>query len=185
MLDETARIRLRRATPDDAEVLTRWDRDPDVVACTTDDPEAEVAFGDHDWREEIGADSDVSFHVIAEEAGRPVGAMQIIDPHREPTHYWGDVEPGLRALDVWIGDPSDRGRGLGAEMMRAAHALCFATPDVTAIVIDPLESNTRALRFYRRLGYVDAGPRIFDGVDRCRVMRLTRAAWAAGAARGG
>ena len=39
-------------------------------------------------------------------------------------------------------------------MMRLAHERCFADPTVTAIVIDPLASNTRAIAFYHRLGYV-------------------------------
>lgn len=137
-----------------------------------------MAFAGTEWATEIAADSDLSYHPIADEDGRPVGAMQIIDPHLEPTHYWGDIEPGLRAIDVWIGDPADRGRGLGAAMMAQAHALCFADPAVTAIVIDPLASNTRALRFYRRLGYVEEGIRLF-GEDRCLVMRLHRAAFTA------
>ncbi len=171
-------LHLRRATLEDAAQLARWDRDPDVIACTTDDPEAELAFGGLDWQAELAADTDTSFHLIAELDGRPIGAMQIIDPHLEPTHYWGEIEPGLRAIDIWIGDPADRNHGLGAAMMAAAHALCFADPAVGAIVIDPLASNVRAQRFYRRLGYVDQELRWFAD-DHCRVMRLTRAAYQA------
>lgn len=176
-MDRPTSVRLRRATLADAPTLSRWSRDRDVIAATTDDPDADAAFGGADWAEELAADCEHSFHLIAEEDGRPVGAMQVVDPHLEPTHYWGPIEPGLRAIDVWIGDAADRGRGLGARMMREAHALCFADPSVSAIVIDPLESNARAIRFYLRLGYVDEGARLFDGDDRCRVMRLTRAAW--------
>jgi hypothetical protein len=47
---------------------------------------------------------------------------------------------------------------------------------VTAIVIDPLASNTRAHRFYRRLGFVPEGRRMF-GDDDCLVHRLTRLTW--------
>jgi len=36
-------------------------------------------------------------------------------------------------------------------MMRRAFQVCFAEPAVTAIVFDPLTSNTRAHKFYRRL----------------------------------
>ncbi len=173
------RVVLRRAAVDDAAVLDRWDRDPDVIAATTDDPDADVAFDEPDWVAEIEAASDVSFHLIAEVDGRPIGAMQVIDPHLEPTHYWGDIEPGLRAVDIWIGDAADRNRGYGEQMMQIAHDLCFADPTVTAIVIDPLESNERARRFYRRLGYVDIGPHVFGDGDDCIVMRFERATWEA------
>ena len=103
--------------------------------------------------------------------------MQIIDPYLEPTHYWGDVSPNLRAIDIWIGAPADRGNGNGAEMMRQAIDLCFADPTVTAIIIDPLASNTRAHKFYRRLGFTAVGRRLFNGEDDCLVHELTRTAW--------
>ena len=61
-------------------------------------------------------------------------------------------------------------------MMRRAFQVCFAEPAVTAIVIDPLTSNTRAHKFYRRLGFVPEGRRLFDDDD-CLVHRLTREAW--------
>mgnify|MGYP003467119708 CR=1 FL=1 len=36
--------------------------------------------------------------------------MQIIDPALEESHYWGDIGPDLRAIDIWIGSPGDLGR---------------------------------------------------------------------------
>ena len=170
-------ITLRPATLDDVAILELWDRDPDVIACSSDDPDAEEAFG-ADWAEEIATFSDVWAYWIAEEDGRPVGAMQIIDPHREPTHYWGDCPPNLRAIDSWIGDARDRNRGLGAEMMRQAIEKCFADPDVIGIIIDPLNSNIAAHRFYQRLGFTVVGRRMF-GDDDCLVHQLTRADWRA------
>ena len=169
-------LRLRRATLDDVPVLEGWDIDPDVIAATTDDGATERAFGGLDWREELAQDSDASYHLIAEVDGRPVGAMQICDPHVEPTHYWGEIEPNLRAIDIWIGADADRNQGYGRQMMRLAHDRCFADPGVTAIVIDPLASNTRAIAFYHRLGYVTVERRAF-GDDDCLVLKLTRNTW--------
>lgn len=171
-------LTLRRATLADVPVLERWDREPGVIAATTDDKDAKKAFEGHDWTVELPKQSAVDEYLIAEVDGTPIGAMQNIDPHLEPTHYWGEVEPNLRALDIWIGEAAYRGKGYGEQMMRLAAARCFADPAVTAIVIDPLASNERALRFYERLGYVAQGRRLFGGVDDCVVMRLTRAAWA-------
>jgi len=171
-------LTLRRATLADVPTLERWDREPHVISATTDDTTAEKAFGDHDWRAEIPKQSDVDEYLIAELAGRPIGAMQIIDPHREPTHYWGEIEPDLRAIDIWIGDAADHGKGHGETMMRLAFQRCFADPAVSAIVIDPLASNTRAHRFYQRIGFVPVGRRWF-GEDDCLVHRLSREAWRA------
>lgn len=169
-------LKLRRATLADVPTLDRWDRDPQVIAATSDDPDAPKAFGDAYWPDELAMQSEVNEYFIAELDGRPIGAMQIIDPHLEPTHYWGDIEPNLRAVDIWIGDRCDRGKGHGGQMMRLALDRCFADPRVTAIVIDPLASNTRAHRFYERLGFRPVGRQNF-GEDDCLVHRLTREDW--------
>ncbi len=158
-------------------MLHQWDREPHVIACSSDDPDAEMAFGGlMDWREEIEAASAVSFHLIAEVEGRPIGVMQVIDPHLEPTHYWGEIEPSLRAMDIWIGPPEALNRGYGTQMMTQALDAAFADPTVTAVVIDPLNSNTDAHRFYARLGFEVVGRRMFDEDD-CLVHRLERATW--------
>lgn len=62
-------------------------------------------------------------------------------------------------------------------MMRLALTRCFADPQVTAILIDPLSSNTRAHRFYERLGFTFLAYRQF-GPNHCSVYGLDRAAWA-------
>jgi len=154
-------------------ILKQWDTDPDVIAATTDDDDIERAFGGLDWRDELRQASESGYYLIAELDDRPIGGMQIIDPHEEPTHYWGEIEPNLRAIDIWIGAPEDRGKGYGAEMMRLAHEICFADSRVTGIVIDPLATNTRAHAFYERLGYEFVERRSFGGDD-CLVYQLTR-----------
>jgi hypothetical protein len=53
---------------------------------------------------------------------------------------------------------------------------CFASLDVKAILIDPLESNERAHRFYERLGFQFLEKRQF-GEDRCFVYQLNRDNW--------
>lgn len=173
---EPSDVRLRPATLEDADLLASWDREPHVIACSTDDPEADIAFGGIEWREELADQSEVSFYRIAEVDGRPIGVMQIIDPHREPTHYWGEIAPNLRAMDIWIGPPDALNKGYGTQMMTLAIDQAFADPAVTAIVIDPLASNADAHRFYQRLGFEPVGRRMFDADD-CLVHRLERRTW--------
>jgi len=62
------------------------------------------------------------------------------------------------------------------EMMQLVLARCFADPLVTAVLIDPLANNTRAHRFYERLGFQFVESRRF-GDDECFVYRLNRADW--------
>jgi aminoglycoside 6'-N-acetyltransferase len=108
--------------------------------------------------------------------GRPIGFIQIIDPALEESHYWGDVPMNLRAIDIWIGEATDLGKGYGTEMMQLALARCFADPLVTAVLIDLLANNTRAHRFYQRLGFQTVDRRQF-GEDDCLVHCLKREDW--------
>jgi aminoglycoside 6'-N-acetyltransferase len=164
-------VTMRLATPADIPLLESWDEQPHVAASTgVDDID--------DWADELARDTAWAWTFIGEEDGRPFGVVQVIDPHLEDTHYWGDVEPDLRAIDIWIGPPEDLGRGLGTRLMTLALDFCFAEPAVTAVLIDPLERNTEARRFYERMGFQEVGPRRF-GDDDCMVYRIDRADWAA------
>ena len=126
-----------------------------------------------DWDAELTRDVDWQWNFIAEVDGRPIGIIQVIDPQREETHYWGDVEANLRAIDIWIGPPSDLGRGFGTIMMQLVLEFCFANPTISGVLIDPLASNTRARRFYERIGFHFVEYRRF-GTDDCAVYRIDR-----------
>ena len=158
-------MRLRPANPDDLRLLRRWDEQPHVVAADPND--------DWGWEVELGRCPAWREQLIAEIGGRPVGFVQIIDPALEESGYWGDVPAGLRAIDIWIGDGADLGKGYGTAMMRLALARCFADSAVSAVLVDPLASNVRAHRFYERLGFRFVERRHF-GQDECIVYRLDR-----------
>ena len=158
-------VTLRPATLGDLELLRHWDEQPHTVASDPDD--------DWGWETELARNPPWREQLIAEVDGRPVGFLQIIDPAEEDSHYWGDAPPNLRAIDIWIGEASDLNRGYGTAMMKQAIARCFAAPEVTAILIDPLASNTAAHRFYERLGFRFVDRRQFGGDD-CFVYRLER-----------
>jgi aminoglycoside 6'-N-acetyltransferase len=162
-------MRLRAARPSDLDLLRSWDAKPHVIAATGDD-------GLFDWESELPRQPEWRQLLIAEAEGRPIGVLQIIDPAEEETHYWGEVEPHLRAIDIWIGEEADLGRGYGTAMMRLALERCFAEASVSAVLIDPLASNERAHRFYERLGFERIERRRF-GPDDCYVYRLDRQAW--------
>jgi aminoglycoside 6'-N-acetyltransferase len=161
-------LHLRPATIDDLDLLRRWDEEPHVVEADPND--------DWGWEVELARDPEWREQLIAEIDGRSIGFIQIIDPALEDSHYWGEIEPNLRAIDIWIGAEADLGKGYGTQMMKLAIERCFANPLVTAILIDPLASNTRAHRFYERLGFRFVEPRRF-GEDDCFVYRLNRSGY--------
>ncbi len=169
MTREKPQIRLRQATPDHQSLLEHWDSQPHVIAAAGDDD-------GWDWEYELPRHPPWRELLIAECDGRPIGFIQIIDPAEEETHYWGDIGPNLRAIDIWIGDLKDIGQGYGTVMMQMALQRCFAPPEVTAVLLDPLVSNTKAHRLYERIGFERIDHRVFD-TDDCYVYRLDRPTW--------
>jgi len=165
MKDPYDRIILRQATLADLPLVEHWDKQPHVIDSDPDD--------DWNWAVELARFPDWREQLVAELDGRPIGFVQIIDPAREETHYWGDVPENLRAIDIWIGEAEDLGQGYGKAMIYLALDRCFSDDAVTGVLVDPLASNVRAHRFYEREGFKFIERRKFGGED-CFVYRIDR-----------
>jgi len=161
-------IQLRPAGIQDLTLLQHWDTQPHVWNSDPDDA--------WNWPEELTHDPEWREQLVAELDGRPIGFIQIIDPLLEESHYWGEVPANLRAIDIWIGEADELNKGYGTEMMTQALDRCFSHPEVTAVLIDPLASNTRAIRFYERMGFEFVEARRFDEDD-CLVYQMRREVW--------
>jgi aminoglycoside 6'-N-acetyltransferase len=148
--------------------LAKWDDDPDVAAALSG-----AAADWYDWPVELARDVPWRELLISEEDGRPIGFVQLTDAAEEESHYWGDVEAGSWTVDIWIGSPQDRGRGLGTQLMGEAVRRNFERHGATSVLIDPLATNLRSINFYRRIGFEPMGERTF-GDDVCMVMVLRR-----------
>ncbi len=158
-------ITLRTATLEDLETLQYWDTQQHVIDCDPDD--------DWEWKIELQRNPEWREQLIAELNNEPIGIVQIIDPYEEETHYWGEVASNKRAIDIWIGEAHNLNKGYGTIMMQMAIDRCFANPNVTSILIDPLKSNIKAHRFYERLGFEFVEERSFDETP-CLVYELSR-----------
>lgn len=159
-------MKLRQATIHDLELLKYWDTKQHVIDCDPDDY-------DWNWDLELKRDPEWRDQLIAELNTRPIGFIQIIDPYLEETQYWGEIEQNKRALDIWIGEEKDLNKGYGTIMMQLAIEKCFNHPNVTGILIDPLKTNTKAHRFYKRLGFEFLEERDFNGTA-CFVFELEK-----------
>jgi aminoglycoside 6'-N-acetyltransferase len=158
---------LRAATIDDSYLLKNWDLDEAVEYSGGDDDS-------YDWDYELPRNVDWREFLIAEVDAVPIGMIVLIDALREESHYWGqDVPTDSWAIDIWIGDQEHRSKGYGALMMQQALQRCFVNHGASLVLIDPLQSNHRAIKFYRRVGFTDVGPRQFENDD-CLVMCITR-----------
>lgn len=158
-------IKLRPATIEDLALIQYWDTQQHVIDCDPDD--------DWDWEKELLRDPVWREQLIATLDNEPIGFIQIIDPLEEETNYWNIREKGKRAIDIWIGEAHHLNKGYGTQMMKLAIKRCFENTEVTAILIDPLKSNTKAHRFYERLGFQFLEERVFDDAA-CFVYELQR-----------
>ena len=158
-------IELRTASIDDLDLVNYWDTKQHVIDCDPDD--------EWNWTFELNRYPEWREQLIAELNGEPIGFIQIIDPFLEETQYWGEVKPNKRAIDIWIGEEQNLNKGYGTKIMELAIARCFKDPSVDGILIDPLKSNRKAHRFYKRLGFEFIEEREFYGTS-CFVFELSR-----------
>jgi len=159
----------RLAVPADLSTLRYWDQQPHVI----------LSDNDESWEwtlKDLTDNPSWQSLWITQVDGRDVGVIQIIDPAEEETHYWGEMPPHQRALDIWIGEAHDLGKGYGTAFMKMALEHCFSDPKVEAVWVDPLETNQRVHSFYELLGFEWVANRWFDK-DYCRVYRMDRSAY--------
>ncbi|MBE7170179.1 MAG: GNAT family N-acetyltransferase [Williamsia sp.] len=166
------KITLRPAVVRDVEILEYWDRQPHVLQARN----LEAPDTEWNWEAEINRHPAWRQLLIGEVDSRPVAFIQIIDPREEDTRYWGNAAAHQRAVDIWIGEKRDLGKGYGTVLMQLVLGLCFEDKTVQSVLLDPLEENTRSHRFYERLGFQFRGSRMF-GEDKCFVYQLTRSRW--------
>ena len=68
-----------------------------------------------------------------------------------------ETDPGVRGIDLFIGEPEMPGKGLGTELVRKLCEMLFADPAVTRIQADPDPANARGIRCYEKAGFRAAG----------------------------
>ena len=129
--------RVRPATDADAQLLVAWHADPEVARFWDDE-----TFTLEEMRERL-ARPGVWAHVVEDEAGEPVGYLQVHDED-------GDAAGGL---DLFLTPPA-RGRGLGPDSARAVARCLLAERGWTRVTVDPYRWNEPAVRAWERTGFV-------------------------------
>jgi RimJ/RimL family protein N-acetyltransferase len=111
---------------------------------------------------------------IAALDGDPVGFIQSYVVMGSGDGWWEDeTDPGARGIDQFLANQHQLGQGLGSAMVRAFVARLFEDRAVTTVQTDPSPRNERAIRCYRRAGFVSIGEVVTpDGP--AHLMRATR-----------
>jgi aminoglycoside 6'-N-acetyltransferase len=143
---------LRRA---DLPVLSRWLAEP-LVARWWNEPFSAEAV---EARYGPGIDgTDPTALYLAVHDDEPFGLVQVYAFADEPEYATElsavcPVPPGALSIDYLVGEPSARGRGLGAAMIAAAVARGFADhPDAHDVLVPVALGNEASWRALRRAG---------------------------------
>jgi RimJ/RimL family protein N-acetyltransferase len=108
---------------------------------------------------------------IATLQGEPLGFIQSYVAMDSGEGWWEDVkDPGRRGIDQFLADGSRLGQGLGSRMVVAFVDRLFQDPAVSSVQTDPSPDNERAIRCYRRAGFVDQG--VVDTPDGLALLML-------------
>lgn len=170
-------VSFRRLVDDDLPLLHRWLNDPGVVTWWEgEDVSAEAVARDY------GSTSDPYVeHWVAVVDGHNAGWIQCYPTVEEPEEnepMWAlGVDRTAAGIDYLIGEPSDRGRGMGPAMIRAfVSTVVFGRhPHWTQVCAAPLAANTRSWRALEKAGFRFVGT-IDDDLGPCRAMVLDRPA---------
>jgi ribosomal protein S18 acetylase RimI-like enzyme len=140
-------IRIRRATVEDAAaiatVLNGVIAEGNLTAF--DQP-----FSVEQERQFITALGVTSALHVAEEKGTILGVQSV-----DRLSHWAASMSHVATMGTWL-TPEARGRGIGRMLFTESVAFARAS-SYTKIVIQVLAINSRALGFYRRLGFTDIG----------------------------
>jgi RimJ/RimL family protein N-acetyltransferase len=90
--------------------------------------------------------------------GEPVGFIQSYVAMGSGEGWWEqETDPGTRGIDQFLANAEQLGRGIGSAMVRLFVERLFEDPAVTKVQADPSPENQRAIRCYRRAGFVVHG----------------------------
>lgn len=112
-------VTFRRLVDDDLPMLHRWLNEPGVVRWWEGDDVSWVAV----VRDYGSTCVEPTEHWVASIGGRDIGWIQCYAAadYPEETEQWRTlgVDPTATGIDYLVGDPVDRGRGLGSAVIRA------------------------------------------------------------------
>ncbi|MEU9660104.1 GNAT family N-acetyltransferase [Streptomyces chartreusis] len=149
-------VRLRALRSGDLDDHVRWRNDPEVVHWATGgDPlfgpvTREAVAGFHEARLRDNPRSETTFTVEEVADGRAIGMAD-----------YRDLDPftGQATVGITIGERDRWGGGYGSEALELLAGHLFGACRLRRIELETWSGNERAMRAFRRIGFVEEGRR--------------------------
>ena len=146
-------IRIRSLIENDFSLLLKWLTDERVLEFyegrdkkyTLEDIKEHFS---EEWEDEV-------FRVIIEYQGKPIGYGQIYKMYDElydDYHYPRSSEI-VYGMDQFIGEPNYWNKGIGTKYTKMIFDFLKKERNVDAVILDPHQNNTRAIRMYQKAGF--------------------------------
>lgn len=172
-------ISFRPIAPADVPNLVRWQREAEVAVWWGDDDKTDDDLIAKWTGRASGTGTPYEMNTrrfIIVVDGTDIGEIQAYDLRDYPTESKEIGIPNAAGLDIFIGEPEWRDKGVGTQAVRQfIEEVIFTIPGIQTCVIDPEPTNKRAIRSYEKAGFTYA--RTFHSkankVD-CYLMRQER-----------
>ena len=153
------RINLVPATLDDRQKIYEWCFHSETTKCHAgppDYPEAPIAAPEEFFRENGGYE-DYYFTGARPEDGRGFLIVHGEEPIGFVSYASFHLKPRVAELDIWMNSEAHCGKGFGTDALVVLSKHLHRTLGIDTLIMRPSAKNERAVRAYRKAGFVVSG----------------------------
>jgi RimJ/RimL family protein N-acetyltransferase len=146
---EGSLVKLRPVHSDDLSVMRAWFDDPATMSFwARPHPFVTPDQFESDMTARFARFDRAGYFTIVDPDGAPIGRIDFEDL---------DTVNRSATIGIVIGEPSARGKGYGSDAIIALLGYLFQARNLHRVELTVLTWNERAIRAYRRLGFVEEG----------------------------
>ncbi len=148
-ITENQDILIREVKFQDYEFFAKWEIDPEVTAFLSFDEDRSYEDVVNEAIRDKNDETKMDLTIVAKRTDKPIGRILVtrIDRHSD----------SLDVTKIYIGDPEERGKGLGEEVMRLLLAYFFTFMHMERVSLDYYTGNKKAQNLYEKLGFKSEG----------------------------
>ena len=148
------KISFRPITKSDLPNLIRWQSEGEVAMWYWDLQEEPKDVLIQRWAEKVTSTDDVTDRYVINVNGQDIGEIQDYVVDSDPAYAAEVGISNCAGIDVLIGEPEWRNRGVGTGVLSAyVKGIVFLRPGIKTCIIDPEPRNHRAIRCYEKVGF--------------------------------